>query len=255
MRAQVFKQIALICGGVIMLMPFLWMVSTSLEQGGIQNYVEAWNRVPFSRYFLNTLLVTVMTLIGVLITSSLAAYSFATMEYPGRDKLFLLFLSTMMVPQPVYLAPSYVLLSKLGWVDTYFALIVPWTTNVFSIFLLRQHFKTLPKSLYEAARLDGCSQFGYLWRVALPLSKSVIATIMLFNVIGSWNSFMWPLVVTHSEKLRVLQVGLSYFNQEQSSNYQLLMAASTFSILPLLILFLFAQKHLVASYSRSGLKD
>lgn len=250
-----FKQIALICGGVIMLMPFLWMVSTSLEQGGIQNYVEAWNRVPFSRYFLNTLLVTVMTLIGVLITSSLAAYSFATMEYPGRDKLFLLFLSTMMVPQPVYLAPSYVLLSKLGWVDTYFALIVPWTTNVFSIFLLRQHFKTLPKSLYEAARLDGCSQFGYLWRVALPLSKSVIATIMLFNVIGSWNSFMWPLVVTHSEKLRVLQVGLSYFNQEQSSNYQLLMAASTFSILPLLILFLFAQKHLVASYSRSGLKD
>lgn len=250
-----FKQIALICGGVIMLMPFLWMLSTSLEQGGIQNYVEAWNRVPFSRYFLNTLLVTVLTLIGVLITSSLAAYSFATMEYPGRDKLFLLFLSTMMVPQPVYLAPSYVLLSKLGWVDTYFALIVPWITNVFSIFLLRQHFKTLPKSLYEAARLDGCSQFGYLWRVALPLSKSVIATIMLFNVIGSWNSFMWPLVVTHSEKLRVLQVGLSYFNQEQSSNYQLLMAASTFSILPLLILFLFAQKHLVASYSRSGLKD
>ena len=177
------------------------------------------------------------------------------MEYPGRDKLFLLFLSTMMVPQPVYLAPSYVILAKLGWVDTYLALIVPWTTNVFSIFLLRQHFKTLPKSLYEAARLDGCSRFCYLWRVALPLSKSVIATIMLFNVIGSWNSFMWPLVVTHSEKLRVLQVGLSYFNQEQSSNYQLLMAASTFSILPLLILFLLAQKHLVASYSRTGIKD
>lgn len=252
---QALRQFLLLAGGLIMLMPFLWMVSTSLEQGGLQNYVEAWNRVPFGTYFLNTLLVTCLTLIGVLITTSLAAYSFGTMEYPGRDKLFLLFLSTMMVPQPVYLAPSYVILAKLGWVDTYLALIVPWTTNVFSIFLLRQHFKTLPKSLYEAARLDGCSRLGYLWRVALPLSKSVIATIMLFNVIGSWNSFMWPLVVTHSEKLRVLQVGLSYFNQEQSSNYQLLMAASTFSILPLLILFLLAQKHLVASYSRTGLKD
>ena len=252
---QILKQSLLLAGGVIMLMPFLWMISTSLEQGGLHNYVEAWNRVPFGTYFLNTLLVTSLTLVGVLITSSLAAYSFGTMEYPGRDKLFLLFLSTMMVPQPVYLAPSYVILAKLGWVDTYLALIIPWTTNVFSIFLLRQHFMTLPKSLYEAARLDGCSRFGYLWRVALPLSKSVIATIMLFNVIGSWNSFMWPLVVTHSEKLRVLQVGLSYFNQEQSSNYQLLMAASTFSILPLLVLFLFAQKHLVASYSRSGLKD
>ena len=256
MKAErILKHAFLLTGSIVMLMPFLWMISTSLEQGGIQNYVEAWNRVPFGRYFLNTLIVTGLTVLGVLVTSALAAYSFATMEYPGRNMMFLLFLSTMMVPQPVYLAPSYVILSKMGWIDTYLALIVPWTVNVFSIFLLRQHFKTLPKSLYEAAILDGCSRFGYLWRVALPLSRSVIATIMLFNVIGTWNSFMWPLVVTHSENLRVLQVGLSYFNQEQSSNYQLLMAASTFSILPLLVLFLLAQKQLVASYSRSGLKD
>ncbi len=256
MRAgTILKHFFLLAGSVIMLMPFLWMVSTSLEQGGLSNYAEAWNRVPFQTYFLNTLLVTGLTLGGVLVTTSLAAYAFATMEFPGRGLMFMLFLSTMMVPQPVYLAPSYVLLSKLGWVNTYLALIIPWTANVFSIFLLRQHFKTLPKSLYEAARLDGCSRFGYLWRVALPLSRSVIATITLFNIIGSWNSFMWPLVMTHSENLRVLQVGLSYFNQEQSSNYQLLMAASTFSILPLLVLFLLAQKQLVASYSRSGMKD
>jgi multiple sugar transport system permease protein len=253
--SNVLKHFLLIAGSAVMLLPFLWMVSTSLEQGGFANYVEAWNRVPFGTYFLNTLLVTGLTVIGVLITSSLAAYAFATMEYPGRDKMFLLFLSTMMVPQPVYLAPSYVLLSKIGWVDSYMALIIPWTANVFSIFLLRQHFKTLPLSLYEAARLDGCSRFGYLWRVALPLSRSVIATITLFNVIGSWNSFMWPLVMTHSQNLRVIQVGLSYFSQEQSSNYQLLMAASTFSVLPLLLLFLLAQKQLVGSYSRSGMKD
>ncbi len=252
---SITKHFFLILGGIIMLLPFLWMVNTSLQQGGLSNYVEAWNKVPFARYFLNTLLVTLLTVAGVLVTSCLAAYSFATMNYRGRSTLFLLFLSTMMVPQPVYLAPSYVILAKLGWINTYMALIVPWTANVFSIFLLRQHFRTIPKSLYEAAILDGCGRLKYLWKVVLPLSKSVIITVLLFNIIGSWNSFMWPLVVTHSEELRVLQVGLSYFNQEQSSNFQLLMAASTFSTMPLIVLFLLVQKRIVASYSRSGIKD
>ena len=252
---SISKHFLLILGGIIMLLPFLWMVNTSLDQGGLNNYVEAWTKVPFGRYFLNTLLVTFLTVAGVLVTSCLAAYSFATMKYRGRSTLFLLFLSTMMVPQPVYLAPSYVILAKLGWINTYMALIVPWTTNVFSIFLLRQHFRTIPKSLYEAAILDGCGRLKYLWKVVLPLSKSVIITVVLFNIIGSWNSFMWPLVVTHSEELRVLQVGLSYFNQEQSSNFQLLMAASTFSTMPLIVLFLMVQKRIVASYSRSGIKD
>jgi multiple sugar transport system permease protein len=252
---SISKHFFLILGGIIMLLPFLWMISTSLQQGGLGNYIEAWTKVPFGRYFLNTLFVTLLTVTGVLITSCLAAYSFATMEYKGKGMLFLLFLSTMMVPQPVYLAPSYVILAKLGWINTYMALIVPWTANVFSIFLLRQHFKTIPKSLYEAAVLDGCGRLRYLWKVVLPLSKSVIVTVLLFNIIGSWNSFMWPLVVTHSEELRVLQVGLSYFNQEQSSNFQLLMAASTFCTMPLILLFLTVQKQIVASYSRSGIKD
>jgi len=253
--ATITKHFFLILGGIVMVLPFLWMLITSLDKGGLSNYAEAWTRVPFGRYFLNTLMVTVLSVSGVLVTSCLAAYAFATMKFRGRSMLFLLFLSTMMVPQPVYLAPSYVILAKLGWIDTYMALIVPWVANVFTIFLLRQHFMTIPVSLYEAAVLDGCSRLRYLWTVVLPLSKSVLVTVILFNVIGSWNSFMWPLVVTHSENLRVLQVGLSYFNQEQSSNYELLMAASTFSTLPLIVLFLAAQKRIVASYSRSGLKD
>lgn len=248
------QHLLLLAGSLLMILPFIWMIGTSLEQGGFSNYIEAWTRVSFGRYFLNTLMVTLLTLFGVLVTTSLAAYAFATMKFPGRDVLFLLFLSTMMVPQPVYLAPSYVLLAKIRWIDTYMALIVPWTANVFSIFLLRQHFRTLPASLFEAAVLDGCSRFSYLYRIALPLSRSVLVTIILFNVIGSWNSFMWPLVVTHSEELRVLQVGLSYFNQEQSSNYQLLMAASTFCTIPLIILFIIAQKQIVGSYVRSGIK-
>ncbi len=251
----VLRHSMLAAGGLVMLLPFLWMIATSLEQGGFSNYADAWNEVPFGRYLVNTLIVTSLTVLGVLITSALAAYSFATMEYRGRNFLFLLFLSTMMVPQPVYLAPSYVILAKIGWIDTFAALIVPWTANVFSVFLLRQHFRSLPKSLYEAAVLDGCSRFGYLWRVALPLSRSAIVTVVLFDIIGSWNSFMWPLVVTNSENMRVLQVGLSYFNQEQASNFPMLMAASTFCTIPLLVMFVLAQKQIVSSYSRSGLKD
>jgi len=252
---RVLRHVLLSLGAVIMTLPFIWMVTTALENGGLSNFADAWNRVPFGVFFLNTIFITGLTVIGVVITSSLAAYAFATMEFPGRGALFMLFLSTMMVPQPVYLAPSYVLLAKLGWVDTYAALTVPWVVNVFSIFLLRQHFKTIPRSLYEAAVLDGCSRLRYLLRVVLPLSRPVLATVILFNTIGSWNSFMWPLVMTHSENLRVIQVGLSYFNQEMSSNYRLLMAASTFCTLPLLILFLIFQKQLVASYSGSGIKD
>ncbi len=252
---RVLRHVLLSLGAVIMTLPFIWMVTTALENGGLSNFADAWNRVPFGVFFLNTIFITGLTVIGVVITSSLAAYAFATMEFPGRGALFMLFLSTMMVPQPVYLAPSYVLLAKLGWVDTYAALTVPWVVNVFSIFLLRQHFKTIPRSLYEAAVLDGCSRLRYLLRVVLPLSRPVLATVILFNTIGSWNSFMWPLVMTHSESLRVIQVGLSYFNQEMSSNYRLLMAASTFCTLPLLILFLIFQKQLVASYSGSGIKD
>jgi ABC-type glycerol-3-phosphate transport system permease component len=220
-----------------------------------QNYVKAFNKVPFIIYFKNTLVVSFLTLIGVLITSTLAAYAFARMEFFGRDFLFYLFLSMMMVPEPIYLVSSYVLLDKISWLDTYQALIVPWCVNIFTIFLFRQHFKSLPQELFDAAAIDGCSTFGMLWRIMLPLSKSVIATASIFSLIGSWNSFMWPLVMTNRPELRVLQVGLSYFNQEASTQTTLLMAASTFSIVPILILFFMAQKQIIASYAKAGLKD
>ncbi len=219
-----------------------------------ENYKEAFIKVPFQRYFINTLFVSFSVVFGVLITGSLAAYAFATMRFKGRDFIFYLFISMMMVPQPVYLIPSYVLLNHLGWIDTYNALIIPWIANIFTIFLLRQQFKTIPAELFDAARIDGCGRFRTLWTLVLPLSKSVIVTAAIFGFIGSWNSFMWPLIMTDSPGLRVLQVGLSYFSQEASAQTSLLMAASTFSILPLIILFLFAQKQIIASFASSGLK-
>ncbi|MDP2174233.1 MAG: carbohydrate ABC transporter permease [Candidatus Cloacimonadaceae bacterium] len=219
------------------------------------NFIKAFKKVPFATYFANTLFVSFLSLIGVLITSLLAAYALARMEFRGREFIFVLFLSMLMVPEPIYLISSYVLLDKINWLDTYKALIVPWCVNIFTIFLFRQHFKSLPKELFDAAAIDGCSTFGMLRRIILPLSKPIIATASIFSLIGSWNSFMWPLVMTNRPELRVLQVGLSYFNQEASTQTTLLMAASTFSILPILILFIIAQKQIIASSAKAGMKD
>lgn len=220
-----------------------------------ENYIKAFKKVPFATYFANTLFVSFLSLIGVLITSLLAAYALARMEFRGREFIFVLFLSMLMVPEPIYLISSYILLDKINWLDTYQALIVPWCVNIFTIFLFRQHFKSLPKELFDAAAIDGCSTFGILRRIILPLSKPVIATASVFSLIGSWNSFMWPLVMTNRPELRVLQVGLSYFNQEASTQTSLLMAASTFSIVPILIIFFLAQKQVIASTAKTGLKD
>lgn len=220
-----------------------------------ENYAEVFQRVPFGRYFINSIFVSLCTLLGVLITSSLAAYAFARMQFKGRDFIFYLFISMMMVPQPIYLIPSYILLNTIGWIDTYQALIVPWLANIFSIFLLRQHFKTIPQDLFDAAVIDGCSRPRILWQIILPISKPVLVTTGIFSLIGSWNSFMWPLVMTSSENLRVIQVGLSYFAQESSTQTALLMAGSTLSIAPLVILFLFAQRQIISSYITSGLKE
>lgn len=260
----------LVVGAVSILFPFFWMLSTSLktplesvkfpptfipQSWQFSNYAEAWSKVNFTRYFLNTIFITICTLAGVLITSILAAYSFARLDFKGRELLFVSFLGVMMIPMPVYIVPGYLILQSLGWIDTYYAQIVPWIANVFSIFLLRQHFKTIPKDLYDAAVIDGYSDLGFLFKVVVPLSKPALVTISIFTIISSWNSFIWPLVVTNSDAIRPVQVGLAYFIQEQSTDYTLLMAASTFVILPLIILFFAAQKQIIASYSRSGLKD
>jgi multiple sugar transport system permease protein len=218
------------------------------------NYVEAWRQAPFARYYFNTIFITIFVVAGVLVTSSLAAYAFARMKFWGRDNMFLLFLSMMMVPQPVYIVPSYIVLVKLGWIDTYQALIVPWLAHIFSIFLLRQHFKTIPDDLYDAAIIDGCSRFAFLWRVMLPLSKAVLVAVVIFTIVGTWNSFLWPLVMTNTASVRPLQVGLARFSQEQGTSHELMMAAATFSIAPLVIAYFFAQKQIIQSLATSGMK-
>ena len=251
------------------LMPFIWMISTSLKlpsevismppkwlpsQLQWNNYVEAWNYAPFGRYFFNTFLVAIVCTIAELITSALGAYAFAKMDFFGKNFLFMVFLGTMMIPGEVLLIPNYMTIIRLDWVDTYQALIVPWIVSVFGIFLMRQSFMTIPNELHDAAKIDGCSRFRFLWQIVIPLSKPVLVTAALFKFIGSWNSFLWVLIVTNNPMMRTITNGLSFFSSDVGSEYHLLMAASTFTLLPILILFFLLQKQFIQGIARSGLK-
>ncbi|MCD6550949.1 ABC transporter permease subunit [Thermotoga sp.] len=219
-----------------------------------QNYVDAWNAAPFPRYYFNTFFVASATTLLEVFTASLAAYAFSWMVFPGRDFIFGLFLATMMIPGEVLLVPNFITISKLGWIDTYYALIVPWIVSVFAIFLLRQHFLTIPGELFDAAKIDGCSHWRFLWQIVVPLSRPAVITSALLKFVGSWNAFLWVLIVTNSEEYRTLPVGLQAFSSDVGTQYNLLMAAATFSILPVVILFIFTQKYFIQGIARTGLK-
>jgi len=220
-----------------------------------ENFKKAWQAAPFARYFFNSILVSSLVTIGQVLTSALAAYAFARMKFPFKEPLFLLLLATMMIPSQVILIPNYAIISWLGWVNTYAALVVPFLGAVFGIYFMRQHFETLPQDLFDAASIDGCGRLRTLFQIVLPISGPVILTVSLFTFIMIWNSLLWPLVMTNTPEMRPLQVGLAVFNQESGTDWELLMSASTFSILPLLIIFFVAQKHFVEGITRSGMKS
>ncbi|MFW6263335.1 MAG: ABC transporter permease subunit [Thermotogota bacterium] len=220
-----------------------------------QNYVNAWKAGKyFGQYYINTIFVAVTTTVLDILFACMAAFAFSKMKFFGRDFIFMLFLATMMVPGEVLLVPNYITLSVFGWIDTYYALIVPWTVSVFVIFLIRQHFMSIPDELYDAGKMDGISKWGFLWKIMVPLSKPVIITGSLLKFIGSWNAFLWVLIVTKSPEVRTLPVGLANFSSEVGTLYNQLMAASTFSMLPIVILFLFVQKYFIQGIARTGLK-
>ena len=269
MGKKIFSYFLLILVAIGMIIPFLWMISTAIKSPQeylehpfrfipksfiLSNFSEAWNKVPFDRYFINSIIVTIFTTISILITASLGAFCFSWFEFKGKDLIFYTLLALVMVPMAVYIIPSYIIIQKLGWIDTFYALIVPWTVNIFNIFLLRQHFKSIPKDLIEASILDGCNPLEILYYVLIPMSKPILVTITIFSIISGWNNFMWPLIVTNSDKMRVIQVGLSYFAQSENTEWTLLMAASTFTILPIIIIYFFAQRKIMENYTRSGIK-
>ena len=260
----------LILGAVVMSLPFLWMVDTAFKPANEvammppkwipshlewQNFVKAWNTAPFGHYFFNSFFIAIITTIGEVITTIFAAYAFAKMNFFGKQPLFLLFLGTMMIPGEMLLVPNYIFMSQIHWINTYQVLIVPWLTSVFGIFLLRQFFMTVPDDLWDAARIDGCGRLRYLWNVMVPLSRPGITTVALFKFIGSWNAFLWVLIMTNTPNMRTVPVGLSFFSSEVGTHYAQLMSASFMAMLPILILFFFAQKQFIQGIARSGLKQ
>jgi multiple sugar transport system permease protein len=261
----------LVVGGLIMITPFLWLVSTSLkEQAQIflyppqwipdpvawRNYPEALTALPFGRFVRNTVLITAITMVGVLLTSSLCAYGFARLRFPGRDAIFMVLLSTLMLPYAVTLIPQYVMFTYLGWVDTYLPLTVPvwFGGGVFNIFLLRQFFRTIPADLTDAARIDGAGELRIYWQVILPLARPALTVVAIFTFINTWNDFLGPLIYLSSHDNFTIALGLATFKGMYATQWQYLMAASTVMIVPIIVLFFLAQRYFVQGIVLTGMK-
>jgi multiple sugar transport system permease protein len=260
--------LGLILGSVLMLLPFAWMLSTSLKSPAQvftyppvwiphpvawSNYAEAIAALPFGRFYLNSLIVTASVTVLQLLISSLAAFAFARLRFRGREALFLLYLATLMIPFQVTMIPNFILVRWLGWYDTFQALILPTAFSAFSTFLLRQYFLGLPRDLDEAARIDGASSLRIWWSIILPLSGPALAALAIFVALNSWNDFLWPLIVTNSDQMRTLPVGLSTFQGQYKVEWHLLMAGSVIAMLPVLLLYTVAQRWFIRGIAMTGM--
>jgi ABC-type glycerol-3-phosphate transport system permease component len=225
------------------------------------NFVEAWNEAKFGKYFFNSVFITAGTLTGLLFTSILAGYAFARINFKGRDLIFALFLATMMMPESVTWIPNFLMIRGAivplpggSWLNTFWALTVPFVANAFSIFLLRQFFAQVPMDLWDAARIDGCDHTRFLVQIVLPISKAPIMTVLLFGFTASWNAFTWPLLVTTNDTWRPMMVGLWTFVQEAGPQTHLLMAGAVISLIPILIIYFLTQKQFTEGIATTGLK-
>ena len=248
--------------------PFLWMAATSLmsqlevfASGRLlpgpprwSNYPDALTAQPFARYFLNSLVFAAAVVAGQVATATTAGYAFARLDFPGRDRVFMLFLATMMVPAVIVLIPRFLMIDALGWIDSYQGLISTELVSVWGIFLMRQYFRTLPRELEDAARVDGAGPWRIFWSVGLPLAKPAVATLALFAFIDAWKNFLWPLLVTRSMEMRVVEVGIAAFHSTYEINWPYQMAAGVVAVLPIALLFLFTQRYFVRGIQLEGIR-
>lgn len=264
--------ILIIFGSLLMILPFLLMIALAFSpyektlvyppilfprDTTIANFKEVINSNNFIIYFLNSLLISIVTTVGQIITCSMAAYAFARLEFKYKNFLFLMFLSTMMIPTQVNLVPLFSMMHKFGWINTYYALIIPGLFSAFGIFLMRQYYITLPKEIEESAKIDGCNQWKIFWKIIFPISLPSIATLSIFSFITSWNSFLWPLLVTNSDALKTLPVALASFKSSfrEIINWSLIMAGTLISVIPALLIFIFGQKYFISGMIAGSVKD
>lgn len=263
--------VLLILGSIVFMIPFLWMVSSSLKElpqifvyppqwipdpFRWDNYVVTLGKMDFLVALKNTLLITGLGVLGQLLSSSVVAYGFARLRFPGREFLFLLVLSTMMLPPQVTMIPVFIIFRSLGWVDTFKPLIVPafFGGGAFFIFLLRQFFLTIPKDLEDAARIDGCGTFRIFWQIILPLAKPALITVAIFSFMNHWNDFMGPLIYLNSAHKRTLAIALQSFQGQFTAEWNLLMAASIVVLIPVLVIFFALQRYFVEGIVLTGIK-
>jgi ABC-type glycerol-3-phosphate transport system permease component len=265
---------AVLYGGVIVaVVPFLWMISASLMTLGEatgravlpsvpqwDNYVEAWEDANFSEYFVNSIIITALTVGGQLVFCTLAAYAFARMEFPAKDFLFTLLLSTLMLPEALIWIPNFITVTWLGrigpisWVNNWPALTVPFMASSISIFLLRQFFAQIPAELWDSAQIDGAGHLRYLGRVMLPISRAPLMTVVIFGFIGAWNALAWPMLVTNTPEWRPISAGLMHFLDEAGAHVHLQMAGSVITIAPIVVLYFIAQRQFTEGIAYTGLK-
>ena len=263
------KYFLLVIFAIITVFPFYWMISSSLKSGFevIQtpptmlpenvmwsNYSTAFSMAPFGRYFINTIIVTVLSIISTVVISILSAFAFSHLEFKGRDLIFSIFIASMMIPGEVLIVNNFKTISNLGMIDTYTSLFIPYAASVLYIYMLREFFLTVPKPLYYAAKIDGAGDWKFLWKVLVPIAKPSIITISILVGINSWNAFLWPLLVTNNENRRVLATGLTAFQSDAGNQYELLMAASSIITVPIVGVYVFLHKKIMNGISLGGTK-
>ena len=270
-REEIGLQILLIGIGLLVSLPIIIAFFTSFKsladvfhmpprflptEWVLDNYVTAWRATPFGRYLLNSLIQSSSIVIGAVFFSILAAYAFAVLEFAGRKVLFLVVLGSLMIPFELVFIPNFILVTELGLANSYPGLIVPFLASAFGVFLLRQFFLTVPKDLHDAAKIDGASNWRYLWQILVPLSKGAIGALAIFTFLGAWNQYLWPLIITDKTEMRTIQIGIRYFmeNQERGADWGSIMAGSMIAMAPTMIAFLVAQKQLVKGIAMTGLK-
>jgi ABC-type glycerol-3-phosphate transport system permease component len=265
-------------GAIVAITPFVYMfLGSLLTRGemlnrklfprdpivGMQNYVQAWNEANFNEYFWNSVQITTITIIGMLIVCVLAAYAFSRIKFPGREAIFGIFLATMMIPETILLIPNFLIVNRLNklmapmglpWLNNWPSLTIPFMASVFAIFLMRQFFAQIPDELWDAARIDGAGHVRFMVQIVLPLSKAVLFTVIIFQFIGSWNALVWPLVVTSKPDWRPIAVGLYSFISEAGPELQLMLAGAVITTAPVLLLYFFTQKQFTEGIATSGLK-
>ena len=266
--ARLFLYLILLLGGLAMIFPFVWMVASSLKHAAeiyslsllpadptLENYATVFRRTQFVRWFANSLVVAAVTTASVAFFDSLTGYVLAKYRFPGQQVIFVLILSTLMVPTEMLVIPWYLLSINLHWANSYWGIMFPGVISAFGVFLMRQFFQGVPNELLDAARIDGVSEFGLFWRVALPLVKPALAALCIFTFLGNWNAFLWPLIVTRTPEMRTLPVGIAFFSSEAGSAYELIMASAALATIPVLIVFAIFQRQIIRGIALTGLKS